>query len=166
MADRLLIAVLGNRHSGKSKTWNTLFGGRVKTGTALRYLYLNKAQWVDNVFLIYGSAEERGLSIEEIMPKELSPSIVLCSVQYREGMKSTFDHFFDHGYDVFVQWLNPGYSDEASYADSLNVVGWLLEKGAVLAKRNGQNPVEDRVEEIRQQVLGWATYRDLVRTEF
>jgi hypothetical protein len=166
MTDRLLIAVLGNRNSGKSKTWNTLFGQTVKTGTAPRRLYLNKAQWVDDVFLVSGSSEERGIPIEKIMPEESSPAIVLCSVQYREGMESTFDYFFNHGYDVFVQWLNPGYSDEASYADSLNAVGVLLEKGAVLAKRNGQTAPDNRVEEIRRQILGWATYHDLVGTEF
>ena len=166
MADKLLIVVLGNPNSGKSKTWNTLFGSTVKTGSQLRYLYINKAQWVDNVFLVSGSSEERGLPIEEIMPNESSPSIVLCSVQYGEVMKSTFDYFLGRGYDVFVQWLNPGYSDEAASVDSLNAVDWLVGKGAVLAKRNGQNPVEGRVEEIRQQILGWATYHDLVRTEF
>jgi len=84
------------------------------------------------------------------MPKELSPSIVLCSIQYREGMESTFAHFINQGYDVFGQWLNPGYSDDTSYVDNLNIVGWLLERGAVIARRNGQNPIEDRVEEIRQ----------------
>ncbi len=166
MADRLLIAVLGNRNSGKSKTWNSLFGQTVKTSSTPRRLYLNKAQWVDDVFLVSGSSEERGISIEEIMPEELSPTIVLCSVQYREGMESTFNYFFNRGYDVFIQWLNPGYADEASYADSLNVVGELLGKGAVMAKRNGQNAPDRRVEEIRQQILGWATYHDLVGTEF
>jgi hypothetical protein len=166
MADKLLIAVLGNRNSGKSKTWNMLFGSTVKTGRQLRYLYLNKAQWVDNVFLISGSSEERGLPVEEIIATEISPSIVLCSVQYCEGMDATFDYFFCRSYDVFVQWLNPGYSDETVYVDSLNAVDWLLGKGAVLAKRNGQNSVEGRVEEIRQYILGWATHRDLVRTEF
>jgi hypothetical protein len=166
MADKLLIAVLGNRNSGKSKTWNTLFGSTVKTGSQLRYLYLNKAQWVDDVFLIAGSSEERGIPVEEIMPKELSPAIVLCSVQYRDGMRATFDYFFTRGYDVIVQWLNPGYSDESAYTDDLNAVDWLLSKGAVVAKRDGQNGVEIRVEEIRQYILGWATYRDLVKTEF
>jgi hypothetical protein len=166
MADKLLIAVLGNRNSGKSKTWNMLFGSTVKTGTQLRYLYLNKAQWVDDVFLVSGSSEERGLPIEDIIPKDLSPTIVLCSVQYREGMESTFDYFFNHGYDVFVQWLNPGYSDESVYVDKLNAVDWLLSRGSVLAKRNGQHPIESRVEEIRRQILGWATYHDLVKTEF
>jgi ABC-type multidrug transport system ATPase subunit len=30
MADKLLIAVMGHRDSGKSTTWNTLFGRTVK----------------------------------------------------------------------------------------------------------------------------------------
>ena len=165
MADNLIIAVVGNRNSGKSKTWNTLFKSTVKTGSELRHLYLNAAQWVDNVFLVSGSPEERDIAIEDLMPKE-SPSIVLCSVQYRTGMENTFDYFFNQGYDVFVQWLNPGYSDEASYADNLNIVSWLLDKGAILSKRNGTHSPENRVEEIRQHILGWAKYRDLLRTEF
>ena len=166
MADRLLIAVLGNRDSGKSTTWNVLFRSIVKTGKQLRYLYLNKAQWVDNVFLISGSPEERDIPVEEIVPREPLPTFVLCSVQYLQGMEATFEYFFNSGYDIFVQWLNPGYADDAPCLDFLNISNWLLEKGAVLSKRNGHNAPEERVEEIRQQILGWATYRDLVRTEF
>lgn len=171
MADQLLIAVLGNRNSGKSMSWNKLFeynemGKTVRTGEHLRYLYLNRAQWVDDVFLINGSPQERGIAIEKIITKKLTPTIVLCSIQYVEGMKSTFEYFFNQEYDVFVQWLNPGYSDEKTIIDDPNAVNWLIGKGAVLSKRNGQKPIEDRVEEIRQQILGWATYRDLIRTEF
>lgn len=171
MADKLLIAVLGNRNSGKSTTWNKLFeyndkGETVRTGVCLRYLYLSKAQWVNDVFLISGSPEERGIPIEKIIPKKLSPTIVLCSIQHVEEMKSTFGYFFNRGYDVFVQWLNPGHSDEGVIIDKLNIVDWLIGKGAILAKRNGKRPIDDRVEEIRQQILGWATYRDLVKTEF
>lgn len=149
MADKLLVAVLGNRNSDKNKTWNTLFETTVKTGKQLRHLYLNEAQWVDSIFLASGSSEERGLPIEDIMPKGSSPTIVLCSVQYRRGMESTFDYSLNHGYDLFVQWLNPGYSDESVYVDSLNAVDWLLSKEAVIAERNGRSEIDVRVEELR-----------------
>ena len=40
MKDNLVIAVLGNRNSGKSLTWNTLFSRSVKTGPKMRSIYL------------------------------------------------------------------------------------------------------------------------------
>lgn len=165
MNDRLLVAVLGNRNSGKSSTWNTLFDVTVKTGTKLRRLYLNKAQWVDEVFLVSGSPEEREIPIEELMPTE-SPRIVLCSMQYKAGVKDTFNYFLRNGYTVYVQWLNPGYSDNAAYADHLALREWLIDKGALFCQRNGKVDPTYRVNEIKQQILGWATYRDLVCTDF
>ena len=56
--EKLLIAVLGNRNSGKSHTWNTLFGSTVRTGKEERRLYFNDCEYV-NVFLVSGSPEER-----------------------------------------------------------------------------------------------------------
>ena len=58
MSENLLISVLGNRNSGKSYTWNTLFKQTVRTGTELRRLYLTDNEYVE-VFLVSGSAEER-----------------------------------------------------------------------------------------------------------
>lgn len=165
MGERLLVVVIGHRNAGKSKTWNTMFERSVKTGKESRYLYLNKAQWIDDVFLVNGSPQERDVPVEEMMPEEL-PRIVLCSVQYREGAKDTFNFFFQHGYDVFVQWLNPGYSDQNNYPDDLDLVMWLLDRGAALCQRTGKDEPEARVNELKQYVLGWATFRDLVRTEF
>lgn len=165
MTDRLLVSVLGNRNSGKSRTWNALFEGTVKTGTRLRRLYLNKAQWVDEVFLVSGSPEERDTPIEDLMPRD-APRIVLCSMQYRGGVKDTFSYFFRQGYTVYVQWLNPGYSDSSGYTDGLDLQEWLVGKGALLCRRNGQEDPTQRVSDIRQQILGWATFRNLVATEF
>ena len=56
--DKLLVSVIGKRNSGKSSTWNSLFGRTVKTGTKLKRLYLNETEYV-NVFLVSGSPEER-----------------------------------------------------------------------------------------------------------
>jgi hypothetical protein len=164
MAERLLVAVLGNRNSGKSTTWNHLFNRVVKTGEKLRPVYLNSAQYAE-VFLISGSPEEREKYVQEILG-ELRPGIVLCSTQYREDVRETFDFFFKEGYEVFVQWLNPGFNDSEFYADNLSLQEYLLNKGATLQIRDGRIDPAVRVRELRQFILGWANYRDLVRTEF
>jgi len=164
MPDRLLIAILGNRNSGKSTTWNRLFDGTVRTGKYERWLYLNRAQSI-NIFLVSGSPEEREIEVGEILPEPL-PQIVLCSTQYREDVTETFDYFFRKGYEVFVQWLNPGYSDSMAYDDTLSLREFLLRKGATLQIRDGHTDTAPRIREIRQFILGWATHRDLVRTEF
>ncbi len=80
MADKLVVAVLGNQKSGKSFTWNTLFGRVVRTSKYERRLWFNECDWV-NVFLVSASAEEKGIDIDNIIPKE-TPKIVLCSMQY------------------------------------------------------------------------------------
>jgi hypothetical protein len=64
MNDNLCVAVLGHRNSGKSLTWNTLFGRRVSTGRRMRRLFLTPTQYVE-VFLVSGSSEERHLYVEE-----------------------------------------------------------------------------------------------------
>jgi len=164
MSDRLLIAVLGNRDSGKSKTWNALFGSTVKTGKNIRSLYLNRAQAAE-VFLVSGSPEERDIYVSEILPDPL-PQIVLCSTQYREDVRETFDFFFREGYEVFVQWLNPGFKDDGSYDDIFELRDYLLMNGATLQVRDGRINEASRVKELRQFILGWASYRNLVWTEF
>lgn len=164
MSDRLLIATLGNRDSGKSTTWNSLFGSTVKTGKNIRSLYLNSAQSVE-VFLVSGSPEERDMYVSDILPDPL-PQIVLCSTQYREDVRETFDFFFREGYEVFVQWLNPGFDDNGSYEDNFELRDYLLRNGATLQVRNGQINEASRVKEIRQFILGWASYRNSVLTKF
>lgn len=164
MQDRLLVSVLGNRHTGKTKTWHTLFGASVNTGKHERKLYLNKAQWV-KVFLVSGSAEERKMPIAEMLGGKL-PQIVLCSTQYRATVNSTYDHFFSNDYKVFSQWLNPGHGEATKYSDSLELGKYLLDKGATLQVRDGRVDSASRVKEIRQFILGWATYRGLVQTDF
>lgn len=164
MSERLLIAVLGNRNSGKSTTWNDLFGANVRTTRKERKLFLNCAQFVE-VFLVSGSPEERQVNVGSILGNSL-PRIVLCSTQYRQDVKETFDYFFDSGYEVFVQWLNPGYRDPSKYEDLLELQNFLLEGGATLQIRNGVMDSASRIREIRQFILGWAIHRDLVRTKF
>ncbi|MFZ6731198.1 hypothetical protein ACO0LG_04660 [Undibacterium sp. Ji42W] len=164
MADRLVIAVLGNRNSGKSTTWNTLFNATVKTGDYERPLYLNDAESV-NVFLISGSPEERDIEVNKLLPDPL-PKIVLCSTQYRADVQDTYNFFFRNGYEVIVQWLNPGYRDRDSYEDNLALQAFLLSKGATLQVRDATINPTLRVKELRQFILGWAKYRNLVRTKW
>lgn len=160
----LAVTTLGNRNSGKSTTWNTLFGATVKTGKLERRLYLNKAQYVTS-FLVSGSPEERDVYVGEIITVE-KPSLVLCSTQYIASVRDTYDFFFNNGYDVHVQWLNPGYSDSGHSEDSLELLPYLLKKGATIQMRDGRIDPRSRVRDLTRVILGWATYHDLVHTEF
>jgi hypothetical protein len=169
MGDKLVIAVLGTRESGKSKTWNAVFdieeeGITVRTGAYIRSLYLNAAEWVD-VFLVAGSSEERGIYIGDILPKELPP-IVLCSMQYHEDVKDTIRFFVDNHYDFLVIWLNPGYHDSGTYNDDLQLISRLLTTGAYIAQRSGKGDLRQRSLEIRQFLYGWAKIRNLIKIEF
>lgn len=160
----LVVTTLGNRNSGKSRTWNTLFGNTVRTGKSERKLYLNKAQYV-SAFLVSGSPEERDEYVGNIITVE-KPSLVLCSTQYIESVRQTYDFFFSNGYDVHVQWLNPGYSDGSRYEDSLELLPYLLRMGGTVQMRDGRVDPRARVEDLKRAILGWATYYDLVHTEF
>ncbi|HAT76616.1 MAG TPA: hypothetical protein DCS19_07175 [Flavobacterium sp.] len=159
--DKLLVAVLGHRNSGKTTTWASLFERTVKTGKYLRRLYLNDKEYV-TVFLISGSPEEREKDVEELITVE-NPTIVLCSTQYRADVIETYDYFKSNGYSIFVHWLNPGYSDQSlPYFDSLGLVSRLLGDGATLTLRNGKESPELRVQKMKEYIYGWAKYRDLI----
>jgi len=164
MPARLLVSVLGNRHTGKTTTWHTLFGAPVNTGKHERKLYLNAAQWI-KVFLVSGSPEERKMPIQTMLAGKF-PQIVLCSTQYRASVKSTYNHFFGNDYEAFVQWLNPGHGELGRNPDSLGLGDYLLDNGATLQIRDGRIDPHPRVKELRQFLLGWATYRGLVHTDF
>jgi hypothetical protein len=158
--DRLLIAVLGNRNSGKSRTWNTLFGQTVRTGKEVRSLEVAKGAYVD-VFLVSGSPEERELCVGDIV-KKAKPRIVLCSVQYVADAHKTFDYFIENDYSLFVHWLNPGHSDSSQCADVLGILNSLLYQQASVAIRDGKDNPESRVRELRELIHGWALSRGLV----
>jgi hypothetical protein len=83
MADRLFVAVIGSRNSGKATTWKHLFGHDVRTGKESRKLWLDDEGHTTEVFLISGSNEERKKYAEEVL-KDVDCRIVLCSVQYVE----------------------------------------------------------------------------------
>jgi hypothetical protein len=164
MADKLVVAVLGNRNAGKSETWYGLFKAKVKTGKSTRPLYLTGSHYIENVFLLNGSPEERNESVDSLIGDQ-QPTVVLCSTQYTED-NQTLQYFIDNGYDLYVQWLNPGYYDQQPYDDELGFVDHLLSEGATVTMRSGQLPLEERVKEIRQFIFGWAFERNLINPNF
>lgn len=161
--DKLLISVLGHSDSGKTTTWSNLFGATVKTGTKIRRLYLSQTEYVE-VFLISGSPQERDMKIEDIIEEDAR--IVLCSTQYVKDVTDTFDYFFDRNFYVYVQWLNPSYHGSGEvYFDSLGLLSRLAYKGATVCIRNGKQPAESRVNEIKEYLYGWANFRGLVKID-
>lgn len=159
--DRLLVAVVGNRNSGKSHTWNTLFGRPVSTGRKKEHnLSLCNDESV-SVFLVSGSPEERKKYVGEII--QGNPRIVLCSLQYRHDVFESFQYFFDRGFFAFVHWLNPGFHDPGADSDRLGLVSRLLTENSLIGIRNAQGDATDRVEEMRDFIRGWALRRNLVR---
>lgn len=156
---RLFVGVLGNRNSGKSTTWNTLFGATVRTGKNTRTLTLYGGECVE-VFLISGSPEERQLFAGDILANNKC-RIILCSIQYTETVRQTLDYVVDNQFDIFVQWLNPGYSDEGESDDRLGLLPWLIGHEASVAMRDGKREQQGRTEELRQFIYDWAKAQNL-----
>jgi hypothetical protein len=189
MTDRLFVAVIGERNAGKSTTWNTLFGGTVKTGKRARSLSVFAADSVDvrlirgsneekhrnlaevlslaelDVFVISGSNEEKKRYAQNVL-ENVDCRIVLCSVQYvEEAFERTWDYAFSEGFSIYAQWLNPGHHGRETW-DRLGLVNRLLAHNAVVSLRDGREDdtkLHARVEEIRQYIHGWAAARGLVR---
>src|SRR3954471_23847398 len=109
MADRLFVGVVGHRKSGKSTTWNTLFGRTVNTGKQSRMLELLPGECVE-VFLISGSNEERDQYAGDVLENQRA-RIILCSVQYVESASATIEYITEQDFWLYAQWLNPGYND-------------------------------------------------------
>jgi len=160
MNDRIVVSILGNRNSGKSTTWNRLFDGTVRTGVHIRRLYFNASEFIE-VFLVSGSPEERETYVGDIIGQQ-TPRIILCSIQYRADVTQTIDYFLEHGYSIYTQWLNPGFSDSGRQLDPLALVPYLLDRGAVFSIRDGTLPPEPRVQELSDFLYGWAHSRNLI----
>jgi hypothetical protein len=160
MAERLFVGVLGNRNSGKTHTWKTLFGGTVRTGLRPRTLTLATNECV-KVFLISGSNEERNQYAGDILDKQ-NCQIVLCSMQYTERVVGTINYAKERGFLIYVQWLNEGYSDSGEYFDRLGLINRILTLDSVVTKRSGKGNAVARVQELREFIYGWAKYRNLI----
>jgi hypothetical protein len=161
MNDNLCMAVLGNRNSGKSLTWNTLFGRRVSTGRRMRRLFLTATQYVE-VFLVSGSSEERHLYVGDIIG-EMVPRIVLCSMQYHSDVTQTIQYFRQHDYFLYVHWLNPGHRDRATAEDSLDLIPTISGERGLVHVRDGNIDPSARVQEMREYLFEWASSRSLLR---
>lgn len=164
MDSNLVIGLLGKNKSGRSYTWKALFKREVKTGKNLRKLYLTENEYVE-VFLINGSAEERRISIEKIIKVE-NPRIILCSLQYTKGVLKTINYFLKQKYFLNIYWLNPGYSDEhdSPMFYNLGIINRILSMNSIVGVRNARSGVERRVQEIKDNIYGWAKYRNLLRS--
>lgn len=160
MTNRLLIGVLGNRNSGKSHTWNTMFGRKVNRGKKPRFLELRTGEDVE-VFLVSGSFEERKEYAGDILGNQ-DCRIVLCSMQYTEDVQKTLDYLIEHDFYLYIQWLNPGYDDPGEVWDRLGLVNQILSVPSTFSIRNGQNDANARVQEMREFIYGWAKYRNLL----
>ncbi|WP_316219395.1 hypothetical protein [Bradyrhizobium sp. SZCCHNR2026] len=160
VGDRLFVGVLGNRNSGKSSTWNDIFGATVRRGKYSRLLELRTGECVE-VYLVSGSFEERNEYAGDVLDDQAA-KIILCSMQYTEDVGKTIDYITKSSFDIFIQWLNPGYNDTDQYFDRLGLVNLLLAKSASLSMRNGKLATTDRVAEIREFIYGWAQFRNLI----
>ncbi len=159
MNSRLLIGLLGNRNSGKSHTWNELFGRTVRTGKHPRKLELLPGECVE-VFLVSGSFEERGEYAGDILGSQ-DCRIVLCSLQYTDDVRETLSYLVDQAFHLYIQWLNPGFCDANQMDDQLGIVKGVLLETSTLTIRDGKVDARDRVRELREFTYGWAKSRDL-----
>jgi len=162
LPERLLVGVLGHRNSGKSHTWNTLFGRTVRRGQQSRLLELRPSECAE-VFLVSGSFEERDEYAGDILANQ-ECRIVLCSIQYIGEVRATLDYFTENGFSLYVQWLNPGYSDPGVVPDHLGLLPSILDARSVVSIRDGRDASAARVQEIREFIYGWALYRNLIRS--
>jgi hypothetical protein len=163
VADRLFVGVLGHRNSGKSRTWNDLFGATVHTGKLPRMLELRPDECVE-VFLISGSNEERYQYAGDVLGGQ-NARIALCSMQYTDAVVDTIRYVEDEGFWIYVQWLKPGYNDlDQHHSDYLGIANRLLfNSEATLAVRSGKDdPPTSRVREIKEFIYGWAKFRNLI----
>lgn len=160
MKRKLLIGVLGNAGSGKSTTWNILFGHNVHTGKNIRKLTIYDTKIP--VFLINESALERRTKLEYILPDE-DPEIVISSFLYHKDVKSNFDYFIKRNYDIYIQWLNPGFLDTNEKALFYNegIINYLLGYGATVAVKSGKQEPQLRVNEIKSMIYSWTLLQEM-----
>ena len=164
MPSRLVVGVLGNPNSGKSKTWYTLFGYRARGGKHLKWLELRPGQWVQ-VGLIGASPEESGLDLDERLDEFEAQDgrIMLCSMQYVNTEKvtvlDTLRCFIDRDYTLYVQQLNPGHVGSGPVQEDQAITDTILEARSTLAIRDGNTDPYGRVKELEEFIYGWAKYR-------
>lgn len=116
------------------------------------------------VFLISGSNEERNQYADDVLNGKHA-RMVLCSMQYTDAVLDTIKYVEDEDFWIYVQWLNPGYSDlDQQYSDYLGIANrFLFNSEATLAVRSGKSdPPTSRVRELKEFIYGWAKFRNLI----
>lgn len=166
---KLAVIVLGERNSGKSKTWYELFGRKIKTGkkkiqlkSLIIPLFVRNSSFEEmgidiykyfEVFVRNSSFEEIGIDAADFFDTKDLPQIVLCSVQYVEKGITTINWFKENGYYLYIQWLNPGHSDEETYPDDLEFEKKFSSSG-IFIKCSGKE-TDDRVNKIKEFLSDW-----------
>ena len=172
--EKLFVAVLGEPDSGKSKTWYELFKAPRKSGE--KELVLNEYIQTE-VYVFVSSPQENEWTRNEFLEnfKKINEEIkiVLCSLQTHltPSMKSkkivsakeVLDIARDNGYEIFIQWLNPGYKwGEDTTPDVEKYIIELMDIESLIGmtKVDAQNtPAEERAEKLRNIILGWINSR-------
>ncbi len=179
--DNLVVVILGGRNTGKSHTWNTMFGRTVKTGTTLRELNIGGKR-VDiflvsgspeergiyigdiiiNIYLVSGSSEERGLYVDKLITVK-NPRIILCSIQDIPSAEQTFKYFSDRNYFMLVHWLNPGYQQSKKTDEIVKqLMNKLPKYSYILIEKDGNGDPTERVEEMKDFIYSWAKRKRLI----
>jgi len=170
-SEKIAIIVLGRPNSGKSKTWYELFGRTIRTGfkrlqvgAQIVALFVKNGSFEEmggdpeiEVFVRNASFEEYGDEIEDYFDEDNLPRIVFCSVQYAEKGLRTIQWFCDNGYQLHIQWLNPGYRHSTEYQDHLEFEKTFRQFGT-FSVHSGKEVV-NRTEEIRHRLTGWLAER-------
>lgn len=164
---RFAAIVLGASNSGKSHTWQNLFGHKVYSNPVSPLeLDLGDGEVVD-VVLRNSSCEESDERIEDRLPEDdegnvLWPSILLLAVQYPRRERAvdrikpteTLKTLLDNGYELYVQWLNPGY-DQQRYTDDKEIVAWLRQREVTVDDLDS-GMVRERTDKMRDIIRDWA----------
>jgi len=162
---------MGEQGSGKSSTWESLFGRKHLSG--LRLLQLNRYIFT-KVLLFVSSPQEnywtktKFLQTFKNRERGESPDIVLCSLQtsitnnmaLRQvvSSKDIIDYMNDNGFDIFIQWLNPGFNSGIDNTPNItNQVMSYCETDSVIGikKENATIDPAERTERLRDVILGW-----------
>ena len=86
----------------------------------------------------------------------------LCSMQYTEDVLQTLRYLHDQRFSLYVQWLNPGWSDDGCFWDRLGLTSRILAERSVIGIRNGKVNSTARMAELREHIYGWALFRGLI----
>ncbi len=175
---KLFVVVLGEQNSGKSRTWMRLFhsDNPLRTRSLERELKLNDYLNV-NVFLFYGSFQERDRTFQEFKDEfkkkclDNDVQIVLCSLQTHSSgdivtTREILDFVCTNGFDIYIQWLYPGSrssDEERNFTDTIerDIIDLMRVNSVIgISNVNARQVLDqDRAERLRTIILGWILSR-------